>query len=107
MPCRAREVVNQSLSTRVRLLLHAAPMGPDAHRSFNFNKLRSFLISRELPSAELDLDSQPPVSRRTCSEARVGVELDSDQFVGPGVDYMLLACDSVQATALTLYSICI
>lgn len=48
------------------LLLHAAPMGPDAHRSFNFNKLRSFLISR----------------------ARVGVELDSDQFVGPGVDYM-------------------
>lgn len=48
------------------LLFHAAPMAPDAHRSFNFNKLRSFLISR----------------------ARVGVELDSDQFVGPGVDYM-------------------
>eukprot|EP00913_Durusdinium_trenchii_P034972 g32714.t1 len=48
------------------LLVHAAPMGADSHRSFNFNKLRSFLISR----------------------ARVGVELDSDQFVGPGVDYM-------------------
>eukprot|EP00438_Fugacium_kawagutii_P015915 Skav217896 [mRNA] locus=scaffold795:17569:20668:+ [translate_table: standard] len=50
-------------------------MGPEVHRSFNFNKLRSFLISRELSS-----------------EARVGVELDSDQFVGPGVDYMLLDC---------------
>mmetsp|Transcript_2992 Transcript_2992/g.5219 ORF Transcript_2992/g.5219 Transcript_2992/m.5219 type:complete len:632 (-) Transcript_2992:50-1945(-) len=48
------------------LLLHAAPMEPDAHRSFNFNKLRSFLVSRALS----------------------GVELDSDQFVGPGVDYM-------------------
>ncbi|CAE7343993.1 unnamed protein product, partial [Symbiodinium pilosum] len=48
------------------LLVHAAPMEPDAHRSFNFNKLRSFLISR----------------------AKTGVELDSDQFVGPGVDYM-------------------
>jgi len=48
------------------LLVHAAPMEPDAHRSFNFNKLRSFLISR----------------------AVTGVELDSDQFVGPGVDYM-------------------
>lgn len=42
------------------------------------------------------------MSRRTRSEARVGVELDSDQFVGPGVDYMLLACDSVQATAFIL-----
>ncbi|CAJ1390731.1 unnamed protein product [Effrenium voratum] len=48
------------------LLFHAAPMGPDTHRSFNFNKLRSFLMAR----------------------ARTGVELDSDQFVGPGVDYM-------------------
>ena len=26
----------------------------------------------------------------TVAEARVGVELDSDQFVGPGVDYMPL-----------------
>ena len=42
------------------------------------------------------------MSIRTRSEARVGVELDSDQFVGPGVDYMLLACDSVQATAFIL-----
>lgn len=45
-------------------------MGPDTHRSFNFNKLRSFLMAR----------------------ARTGVELDSDQFVGPGVDYMCPSC---------------
>mmetsp|Transcript_16288 Transcript_16288/g.28471 ORF Transcript_16288/g.28471 Transcript_16288/m.28471 type:complete len:627 (+) Transcript_16288:66-1946(+) len=48
------------------ILVHAAPMGPDSHRSFNFNKIRSFLLSR----------------------VRTGVELDSDQFVAPGVDYM-------------------
>eukprot|EP00440_Ansanella_granifera_P011431 gb/GFBE01012401.1/.p1 GENE.gb/GFBE01012401.1/~~gb/GFBE01012401.1/.p1 ORF type:complete len:484 (+),score=100.67 gb/GFBE01012401.1/:1-1452(+) len=48
------------------ILMHAAPMEPDAHRSFNFNKIRSFLLSRAL----------------------VGIELDSDQFVAPGVDYM-------------------
>ncbi|CAE8680213.1 unnamed protein product [Polarella glacialis] len=45
------------------VLLHSLPL-PD--RSFNFNKLRSFLLSRVL----------------------TGVELDSDQFVGPGVDVM-------------------
>jgi len=48
------------------ILVHAAPMAPDSHRSFNFNKIRSFLLSR----------------------VRTGVELDSDQFVAPGVDYM-------------------
>lgn len=31
-------------------------------------------------------------------EARVGVELDSDQFVGPGVDYMPLGLGLCQAT---------
>lgn len=41
----------------LRLLFHAAPMAPDAHRSFNFNKLRSFLISRvRAPSDEYDID---------------------------------------------------
>ena len=80
-------------------------MAPDAHRSFNFNKLRSFLISRvRAPSDEYDIDidideircaffpTSPWVPRYfdTVAEARVGVELDSDQFVGPGVDYMPL-----------------
>ena len=89
----------------LRLLFHAAPMAPDAHRSFNFNKLRSFLISRvRAPSDEYDIDidideircaffpTSPWVPRYfdTVAEARVGVELDSDQFVGPGVDYMPL-----------------
>lgn len=79
-----------------RILLHAAPMGPEVHRSFNFNKLRSFLISRELPSEKVK-DFNPfqileLPSLQYCFKARVGVELDSDQFVGPGVDYMLLDC---------------
>ncbi|CAJ1433431.1 unnamed protein product [Effrenium voratum] len=48
------------------LLYHLAPLGPKVQKSFNYNKIRSFLLSRVL----------------------VGVELDSDQFVAPGVDYM-------------------
>eukprot|EP00931_Biecheleriopsis_adriatica_P003124 TRINITY_DN10441_c0_g2_i1.p1 TRINITY_DN10441_c0_g2~~TRINITY_DN10441_c0_g2_i1.p1 ORF type:complete len:815 (-),score=163.36 TRINITY_DN10441_c0_g2_i1:23-2467(-) len=48
------------------VVMHAAPIEPDAHRSFNFNKIRAFLMSRAL----------------------TGVQLDSDQFVAPGVDYM-------------------
>lgn len=48
------------------LLMHVSPLGPAVPRSFNFNKIRSFLLAR----------------------VRVGVELDSDQFVAPGVDYM-------------------
>jgi len=48
------------------VLLHAAPLPVSAHRSFNFNKFRAMLLSR----------------------LRVGVQLDSDQFVAPGVDAM-------------------
>eukprot|EP00931_Biecheleriopsis_adriatica_P003123 TRINITY_DN10441_c0_g1_i1.p1 TRINITY_DN10441_c0_g1~~TRINITY_DN10441_c0_g1_i1.p1 ORF type:complete len:915 (-),score=172.48 TRINITY_DN10441_c0_g1_i1:42-2708(-) len=48
------------------VLVHAAPLDPYARRSFNFNKIRALLMSRVL----------------------VGVQLDSDQFVAPGVDYM-------------------
>lgn len=48
------------------LLMHLAPLGPKVQRSFNYNKLRSLLVSR----------------------VRVGVQLDSDQFVAPGADYM-------------------
>jgi len=55
------------------ILVHAAPMGVDSHRSFNFNKIRSFLLSR----------------------VRTGVELDSDQFVAPGVDYMFDMTDNM------------
>jgi len=46
------------------VLFHAAPIPSHAGRSFNFNKLRAMLLAR----------------------VRVGVELDSDQFVAPGVD---------------------
>lgn len=46
------------------VLIQAAPLPPGSGRSFNFNKLRSMLLSR----------------------VRVGVQLDSDQFVAPGVD---------------------
>eukprot|EP00419_Tripos_fusus_P040274 CAMPEP_0172791856 /NCGR_PEP_ID=MMETSP1074-20121228/208679_1 /TAXON_ID=2916 /ORGANISM="Ceratium fusus, Strain PA161109" /LENGTH=583 /DNA_ID=CAMNT_0013628919 /DNA_START=62 /DNA_END=1813 /DNA_ORIENTATION=+ len=46
------------------VLFHAAPIPPHAHRSFNFNKLRAMLLCR----------------------VRVGMQLDSDQFVAPGVD---------------------
>lgn len=46
------------------VLLHAAPFGHLAKKSFNFNKLRAFLFARAL----------------------AGVELDSDQFLAPGVD---------------------
>jgi len=48
------------------VLINVAPMPSLARRSFNFNKLRAMLLSR----------------------VRVGVELDSDQFVAPGVDKM-------------------
>ncbi|CAK9075118.1 Uncharacterized protein SCF082_LOCUS36458 [Durusdinium trenchii] len=48
------------------LLMHLAPLGPKVQKSFNYNKLRAMLISR----------------------VRVGVQLDSDQFVAPGADYM-------------------
>ena len=79
-------------------------MAPDAHRSFNFNKLRSFLISRvRAPSDEYDIDididldircaflpTSPWVPLIQWLRLGVGVELDSDQFVGPGVDYMPL-----------------
>jgi len=46
------------------VLLHAAPIPANAGRSFNFNKFRAMMLSR----------------------VRVGVQLDSDQFVAPGVD---------------------
>jgi len=48
------------------VVMNVAPMPSSARRSFNFNKLRGMLLSR----------------------ARVGVELDVDQFVAPGVDKM-------------------
>eukprot|EP00438_Fugacium_kawagutii_P006186 Skav232703 [mRNA] locus=scaffold3459:28035:42542:- [translate_table: standard] len=49
------------------LLMHLAPLGPKVQKSFNYNKLRMLLVSR----------------------VRVGVQLDSDQFVAPGrADYM-------------------
>merc|ERR1712050_592518 len=48
------------------VLLHAAPLPSDAGRSFNFNKMRAMLLSR----------------------LKVGIQLDSDQFVAPGVDAM-------------------
>lgn len=48
------------------VVLHAAPMPPTALRSFNFNKLRAMMLSRVI----------------------VGIELDSDQWVAPGVDTM-------------------
>jgi len=46
------------------VLLNAAPIPPHAERSFHFNKFRAMLMARAL----------------------TGVELDSDQFVAPGVD---------------------
>lgn len=46
------------------ILFAAAPLPSSASRSFNFNKLRAMLLTRVL----------------------VGVQLDSDQFVAPGVD---------------------
>jgi len=48
------------------ILLHAKPMPANAGRSFNFNKMRAMLLTK----------------------ARVGIQLDSDQFVAPGVDAM-------------------
>jgi len=48
------------------VLLHAAPFPPEPFRSFHFNKLRAMLMIR----------------------ARVAVQLDSDQFVAPGVDIL-------------------
>lgn len=48
------------------VLLHAAPFPPEPSRSFHFNKLRAMLMVR----------------------ARVAVQLDSDQFVAPGVDVL-------------------
>jgi hypothetical protein len=46
------------------VLLHASPIPAEEGRSFNFNKLRAMLMAR----------------------VRTGVQLDSDQFVAPGVD---------------------
>ncbi|CAE8586329.1 unnamed protein product [Polarella glacialis] len=46
------------------VLLHASELDNEAQRSFNFNKLRAFLMARVM----------------------TGVGLDSDQFVAPGVD---------------------
>ena len=72
-------------------------MEPDAHRSFNFNKLRSFLISRDAALACLigprgiRKVSGPGVPNQQKTEAVTGGELDSDQFVGPGVDYLPIA----------------
>mmetsp|Transcript_30171 Transcript_30171/g.79577 ORF Transcript_30171/g.79577 Transcript_30171/m.79577 type:complete len:673 (-) Transcript_30171:37-2055(-) len=48
------------------VLLHSSPMPANAGRSFNFNKMRAMLLSK----------------------AKVGIQLDSDQFVAPGVDAM-------------------
>eukprot|EP00931_Biecheleriopsis_adriatica_P054483 TRINITY_DN32070_c0_g1_i1.p1 TRINITY_DN32070_c0_g1~~TRINITY_DN32070_c0_g1_i1.p1 ORF type:complete len:745 (-),score=145.21 TRINITY_DN32070_c0_g1_i1:13-2247(-) len=48
------------------VLLHGLPIPSSAQRSFNYNKIRTFLMSRVL----------------------VAVQLDSDQFVAPGVDEM-------------------
>jgi len=48
------------------VLLNAAPIPGNFGRSFNFNKMRAMLMAR----------------------TRVGVQLDSDQFVAPGVDAM-------------------
>ena len=81
---------NHLLEGDLRLLFHAKPMGSDSHRSFNFNKLRSFLIARVWAVA-----SFPSIYWHFC-EARVGVELDSDQFVAPGVDYMPLGLTFVK-----------
>jgi len=50
------------------VLFHAAPFPVGSGRSFNFNKMRAMLISR----------------------AKVGIQLDSDQFVAPGVDDMFV-----------------
>merc|ERR1711877_12838 len=44
------------------LLVHVSPMEPETQRSFNYNRIRTILLTRVL----------------------VGVQLDSDQFVGPG-----------------------
>jgi len=46
------------------VLIHAEPLPPGSGRSFNFNKMRAMLLAR----------------------IRTGVQLDSDQFVAPGVD---------------------
>lgn len=46
------------------VLFHASPIPASALRSFNFNKFRAMMLSR----------------------VRIGVQLDSDQFVAPGVD---------------------
>jgi hypothetical protein len=46
------------------VLLNAAPIPPSAERSFHFNKFRAMIMARVI----------------------TGVELDSDQFVAPGID---------------------
>jgi hypothetical protein len=46
------------------VLLHMAPLPANSGRSFNFNKMRAMIVAR----------------------IRVGVQLDADQFVAPGVD---------------------
>ena len=46
------------------VLIHMGPLPGDSGRSFNFNKIRAMITAR----------------------IRVGVQLDADQFVAPGVD---------------------
>lgn len=46
------------------ILVHMAPLPPNSARSFNFNKMRAMIVAR----------------------IKVGVQLDADQFVAPGVD---------------------
>lgn len=46
------------------VVLHAAPFPPEFFRRFDLNKYRSFLVAR----------------------VKTGIQLDSDQFVAPGVD---------------------
>jgi len=46
------------------VVMHAAPFPADSERRFDLNKFRSLLLSR----------------------VRTGIQLDSDQFVAPGVD---------------------
>lgn len=46
------------------VLIHMGPLPPNSGRSFNFNKMRAMIAAR----------------------IKVGVQLDADQFVAPGVD---------------------
>lgn len=57
------------------VVFNAEPLPPQAQRSFNFNKFRAMILTR----------------------IRVGIQLDSDQFVAPGVD-VLFDRTSVEVT---------